>query len=1003
MTISSPLSPRHLVATAREHADTRRGRVRRQALASGVIATALTGALVAPAWQTSADGPTESTPGAHGGTFVVEDALAQFDALKHHGEALAWRNPEDQGAIDPSLDDHYQGLARYPGTGVPSFYVSQSDDDDGGIVAGYVHVVQYGSRPTSGERLGSNLQQIGNDTEEAMPPIADTWVRSIRFDGSLVVDGRDLPAYKHPGGPAIVDDVLFVPVDQPPASGAPTGQIVLFDLRADRLDPVPIQALPLDHGVDNVAVTRRSDDSYLVWTNGESGDAINIYETSTADLRNDDLQLKLLEPWRPSTGLIGSEWPGGNGAHQSSGFVHQPDGSLYLIGTRQPIIGGDYADLYRVDEVVTGTFVLTHLRTREFNCVYDGGGGPIDMRLCHFKAASGTYVSPSGELILYSMPHDDEDGFSIDIARMSEFRHRDMTRENSPLHTVQSDAGGPYAVDEGGSVKLEGYAAAPADRPWIELYDDDGFRDRSIVVEYDTRHLMELSNFNHLDDFNDSTTAVRWRAPVGVDIALYDDDGFRDRYIVLRGTGRTEAITHLKHQPVITGLVEQFNPTKADGVALEFNDKTSSMRFLGDPAPVADPVTTWDLDGDGRFGETGAAALRGDEVGLTPVFDATGLDGPATVQVAMRVTVPGVPAVASDVATIEIRNVAPTVRITPDRAVIAEGDTVLVDVRVTDASPADFVVVSVAWGDGQVDEFDLGTARSATIDHLYVDDDPTGTPRDTVLIGATVRDDDGASGADAHPITIVNVAPVPAVTGLNDGLPFTLVNVPVRLTGSFTDAGVADTHTDPVIHWGDGTSDTVPLDDIASVHVYDTAGTRDVELVITDDDTGTGTATATLEVLAPADATQAVADAIADLLADHPESTSLATALAFLIGAEDGDADSGAVDKIASGDLDAAARRLEQAVASLQAAELDGVDTEVPQHLLTLVARSLATSLYEQVLVELDPPTRGEAKQIASIAADLEAGGTAVAAGDHATAVAAFHRAITTAGDLLPA
>jgi hypothetical protein len=60
-------------------------------------------------------------PGNDRGLFVVEDALAQFNALKHHAEALGWRNPESLGAPDPSLYDHYQGLARNPRTGSPVF------------------------------------------------------------------------------------------------------------------------------------------------------------------------------------------------------------------------------------------------------------------------------------------------------------------------------------------------------------------------------------------------------------------------------------------------------------------------------------------------------------------------------------------------------------------------------------------------------------------------------------------------------------------------------------------------------------------------------------------------------------------------------------------------------------------------------------------------------------------------------------------------------------------
>jgi len=121
------------------------------------------------------------------GMFVVENALAQFASLKHQGEALAWTKSEADGAPDPSLYDHYQGLARYPGDGVPVFYVTQMDDDDGGKKGGYLLVVRFGTRPSTGERLRSNLLEKGADTRYTYPPEADTYVRHIRFDGSLVV------------------------------------------------------------------------------------------------------------------------------------------------------------------------------------------------------------------------------------------------------------------------------------------------------------------------------------------------------------------------------------------------------------------------------------------------------------------------------------------------------------------------------------------------------------------------------------------------------------------------------------------------------------------------------------------------------------------------------------------------------------------------------------------------------------------------------------------------
>ncbi|HMC66421.1 MAG TPA: PKD domain-containing protein, partial [Gemmataceae bacterium] len=76
----------------------------------------------------------------------------------------------------------------------------------------------------------------------------------------------------------------------------------------------------------------------------------------------------------------------------------------------------------------------------------------------------------------------------------------------------------------------------------------------------------------------------------------------------------------------------------------------------GSTDPDQDPATLtyqWDLDGDGIFGETGAAASRGDEVGIHPTFSADGLVGPSSLTVTLRVTdVAG--ASSEDTATINV-------------------------------------------------------------------------------------------------------------------------------------------------------------------------------------------------------------------------------------------------------------------------------------------------------------------------------------------------------------
>lgn len=715
-------------------------------------------------------------PGNSRGLFVVEDVLAQFNALKHHGEALAWILPEADGAPDPSLKDHYQGLARYPGAGRPVFYVSQKDNDDalgpGALgVGGYLHIFAFNSRPMDGERLRSNLQVTGKDTKHTYPPLTDSWQRAIRFDGSFQIDGRPFPAYIHPGGMAIADDVLFVALDTPSTSPAATGQIVLFDLAANRENPPPIQALPLDHGIDNLAVAEQANGNYLVWVNGGGGETTIFYATNGTNLRADSLELVHVQNWNHDDGSdydgAGEGWPGGwyldsPLAHQSSTFVREPDGTLYMIAMRHTgagDVGSDYADLYRVDAKDGGGFKLTLLRTRNFHCEYRMAGGldETDGRICNFAAADGAYVSPSGELILYAMPHDDEDKNNPDFVRLGEFRHLDVSRENSPLRSPVAESGGPYSVLEGGAVVLNGSGQPATDRPWVELYDEDHWdHDRSIVIDYDDRHLLELNEFDNLDGFTDKTSSIRWRMPVGLDVELYDDDNFTDRHIILRGTGQTEVIADLDEQVVVPGVVE--HPGRSAGQKVDFGDKTSSMRFVGAPPPNV-VTTAWDLDSDGIFGETGAAASNGDENGSTPLFSAANLDGPGEATITLRVT--GFQGSVESVTTIGVLNEAPAAdfaNLSGD--IVQRGAAVLAFSNQHDPSAADmaagFAYSYDCTNDGILEGTDLSAAEFAC----------TYPEPGTFWARGMIKDKDGGFTAYTTPVMVLT--PAEAIVRLVD-------------------------------------------------------------------------------------------------------------------------------------------------------------------------------------------------------------------------------------------
>jgi hypothetical protein len=97
-------------------------------------------------------------------------------------------------------------------------------------------------------------------------------------------------------------------------------------------------------------------------------------------------------------------------------------------------------------------------------------------------------------------------------------------------------------------------------------------------------------------------------------------------------TGDPLVATFNNSNPTIVGsnkavrFFKNSAPTaNANGPYTVASGSTVTLSSAGTSDPEGDPLTfIWDLDGDGTFGETGAGALRGDEVGASPVFNAVG-------------------------------------------------------------------------------------------------------------------------------------------------------------------------------------------------------------------------------------------------------------------------------------------------------------------------------------------------------------------------------------------
>jgi hypothetical protein len=146
----------------------------------------------------------------------------------------------------------------------------------------------------------------------------------------------------------------------------------------------------------------------------------------------------------------------------------------------------------------------------------------------------------------------------------------------------------------------------------------------------------------------------------------------------------------------------------------------------------------WDLDGDGVFGETGAAAGRGAENVQNPTFSAAGLDGPSTYAVKFRVrdnTGEFSPVVS---AVVNVQNAAPTVTPIAGDDSRVRGQDFNFSAQASDPGGAkDALEVSWDFGDGTVIGYHPATDSGAlSVDHAYA-------AAGSYTVTLRVRDDDG--------------------------------------------------------------------------------------------------------------------------------------------------------------------------------------------------------------------------------------------------------------------
>jgi hypothetical protein len=358
--------------------------------------------------------------------------------------------------------------------------------------------------------------------------------------------------------------------------------------------------------------------------------------------------------------------------------------------------------------------------------------------------------------------------------------------------------------------------------------------------------------------------------------------------------------------------------------------------------------------------------------------------------------------------TVRVGNVAPKLDVTG--STIDENGIAEVNGAITDPGSQDTFTLIIDWGEGtpQTYTYPAGTTNFRET-HQYKDDNPTGTPADDYTAKLTLADDDTGTVAATAIARVNDLAPVTDVPTIRDetgaiigqDVSVALVGLQLKLSDSFTDTGLQDTHTARVV-WGDGNT-TVPTlvqgvgtGSISDSHVYALANRYTVTAQVTDDDTKMGPGSAVIDVVKADGAINAAVTKLTAWFADpaiNPETALLLTqTLNKLRGDNEGSAENGALDLLAKGNLNAALGKFLHAQQYL--AQVNTIDVSRIQGLLALTAKALAVEAIARAEAITVKPAQKRKIQQAKQA--VLQGDTLLAAKNYSGATGKYQEAIRT-------
>jgi PAS domain-containing protein len=532
---------------------------------------------------------------------TVPNVQAAFGALRSHGDKLAFR----PGASFPSSgyrplgSSHFQGIQRLR-TG-PFVACTGSSSQ-----AAHLFVVNLATRPAFGRFRSNRLAS-------AMPPTSDRVVSVTAMSttrthaGGFQICGDYAAIGLESGG---ASEVVFYDLSRPTAPSALATTI----------------ARP-NAGAGAVAMTRLVDGRYLVIAGGHNSNELDFYRSDSTDLTNASFghldhwtenelialgtdsefgNYQNINLVRQSDGTlfvvglhrntntaplaIGDDWAdlfrlSFDASDQAriekvaKRHMFCPDGENFDSGAGLFIAGSGHMYLYAVEHYLTNTMV----RACEFRPdpnsaptlsdiqhgwveLYDGAFQGKSLRIDYVDRRLRDYAD-------YSRVEDFGDDPSSAKWRLPAgwqcllFEHAHYKGRKTVLMgdgSIRRLDLGPIGWDNRvSSSRFVRETIVSDGEAWIELFDDDRFRDRRLSVAGTTGGLFRDYGDITVEGqrgFNDKVSSARWQLPVGRTYRLYQHDGYRGRTLDLHGSGRVEEIADL----------DDYN----------FGDECSSSRFV---------------------------------------------------------------------------------------------------------------------------------------------------------------------------------------------------------------------------------------------------------------------------------------------------------------------------------------------------------------------------------------------------------------------------------------